>query len=84
MGTVSGAKGVVDIDLSQAGELLSETGFVLFLLGEEANVLQENNITLGHGTNLASASAPMRLSVFATGLPSNSPRQAATGVKRML
>ncbi len=52
MGAVGGAEGVVDVDLSQGSELFGETGVVLLLLGEEADVLKQHDITVGHRAHL--------------------------------
>ena len=49
---MGGAEGVVHIHLSQACELLSETGFVLLFLSEETHVLQQHHIAVGHGAHL--------------------------------
>ena len=52
MGTVSGTKGVVHINVGEAGELLSEGGIILFFFREEAHVLEQNHIAVGHGVHL--------------------------------
>ena len=49
---MGGAEGVIHVHLSQTGELFSETGFVLLFLGEEAHVLQQHHIAVGHGAHL--------------------------------
>ena len=48
VGAVSSAEGVVDVEISVGGELLGELSVVLLLLGVEANVLEENDVTVGH------------------------------------
>ena len=52
MGAVGGAKGVVHIDIRQAGQLLSEAGIVLFLLREEAHVFEQHHVAFSGGGHL--------------------------------
>jgi len=48
VGAVSSAEGVVDEEISVGGELGGEVLVVLLLLGVEADVLEENNVTVLH------------------------------------
>jgi len=52
VGAVGGAEGVVHIHISQGCQLLGEIAFVLLFLSEEAHVLQQHHIALGHGGHL--------------------------------
>ena len=51
VGAVGGAEGVVDVDVAEGGEFLGEGGIVLFLLGVEAQILEEEDFAGGglHG-----------------------------------
>ena len=52
VGPVGGAEGIVDVDLGQGRQLCGEAGVVLLLLGEEAHVLQQHHVAVGHGGHL--------------------------------
>ena len=49
MGAVRAAERVVHVDVRQPGELLGEGGIVVFLLGVEAQVLEEEDAAGGEG-----------------------------------
>ena len=44
MGTVGGAEGVVDVNVSEVGKLASEGRIVLFFFGVEADVFEQDNL----------------------------------------
>ncbi len=48
---MGGAEGVVDIHLSQAGQIFAESGQVLGLFLAETGVLQQHNVAVLHGSH---------------------------------
>ena len=44
MGTMRGAERVIDVEVAQGGQLLTECGVVLLFLGVEAQVLQQQDL----------------------------------------
>ncbi len=65
MGTMSGAEGVVDVEFGELGELLRKMFVVLFFLGVEAEVFEQQGLAFlelerhffGFGTNALGAEA---------------------------
>ena len=49
VGAMSGAEGVVDVDIGQRCELCREFRIVRFLLGVKAEILEEQNVALLEG-----------------------------------
>ena len=75
-----GAEGVVDVDVAQRGEFFGEGRVVLFFLGMEAQVLQQQHFA-GRGLHGFHFAARCNRAPSSPGGPSNSSRRCATGCR---
>ena len=80
VGAVGRAKGVVDVQIGQRGQLRGEGRIVLLLFGVEARVLQQEHVArLGRLRRPPLPLGPTQSSSLITGRPSSSDRRRATG-----
>ena len=75
------AKGVVDVDLTQFGQLCAQGVVALGLPGVKAQVLQEQYLARRERAGMASTLGPMQSGAMATSRPKSSARRLATGAR---
>jgi catechol 2,3-dioxygenase-like lactoylglutathione lyase family enzyme len=80
VGSVGGAEGIVDVEITQPGERIGKRWVVRFLPGIEAEILEQEHVPVPQVRDRRFHIGPVVVAVVVTGASRSSPRRSATGV----